>query len=77
MASDFSLNTDSGGKTQQVDGCCITCECFLSGDITSGKRQSYKLFMTRIRFCSHSTLDRHLLIENEHQNFLLYISALT
>lgn len=74
IASDFfHLNTGSEGKTYQGGGwlCCLWI--FLSGDVPSRKKQSYKLFMTEIRFCSHSTLYQHLLKEKEQQNFLFYI----
>lgn len=66
IASDFlHLNVGPGGKTHQVDGGCIAYEYSLSGDMLSGNRRSYKLFMTGIRFCFHSTLHQHLLIGNE------------
>ena len=60
----FPLNVGSEGKTYQV----------YCGDIPSGNRHLYKLFMTGIKICSHSMFYQHLLTKNEQQNFFLYIN---
>lgn len=72
-SSDF-FPLDIGKKANyiRVDGGCMACECLLSGDIPSGNRHSYKLFMTGIGFCSHPVLYQPLLIEKAQQNLSLY-----